>query len=181
MIDYPFTTVPATENLFDGLQIGILAEGVGSSINSRLLRFAGIRNAGISIQNGFLQLKGCTFFNCDNRAIDIETAQNVDIEGSEFTVDLDALGSAARTGLRIEAFALNSSLRIEDTGFDAVLASDGSDNRFDGIHLNGSEVGGNTAINILENQFSILGSASRAIFIEDAAFPTSSSINILNN
>ncbi len=180
----PFTINPSVlshHNRFDGLQYGIVAEGINTTIRGRSFEFLNIRRDGIFMNEGSLTLRQSTFRNCEENGVNITLAHLVDIGqncGFTVTTEIPAIVSPNfRAGVKIRGFALNSSVALNLT-FEANLA--GTTTQVNGIHLIGGNVGAGTRISVFQSSFSIRATASNGIFL-DGDFPASSETLIFNN
>jgi hypothetical protein len=172
---------PSGVNVFRDHQYGIKAMGISSHIGTQKLYMQRINKDGIYMEEGFLDLMKSSFIDCNEKGINIETAKIVDIRSNTsfvvtFSIPLNT--TVYRTGIYINKFALNSSVRIKECGFTADMA--GTQNLVRGVHLKGGNVGAGTRISIYQSPFTIRANGSDCIFI-DGNFPASSETHIYGN
>lgn len=183
-VNVPFTvsaSVEAFNNRFEGIQNGIVAEGGNTTISGRFFRFFEIRKDGIFMNNGSLILTGSQFRNCEEKGVNVNLAQRVDIRGCSFTMNTNAPASSLpnyRTGVYIGGFALNSY-----AGMDITVNADllGNSTPVRGVHLKGGNVGAGTHISVWQSDFSIGSESDVVCVFLDGAFPITSETHIYNN
>ena len=181
LIDADLFSFPSGVNVFRDQQYGINATGTSSHIGTRGLYMQRIKKDGIFMEEGFLDLMESSFIDCNEKGINIETAKIVDVRSNmhfAVTFSISPNPTLYRTGIYINKFALNSTVRINEGGFTADMG--GTQNRVRGIHLKGGNVGAGTRISISQSQFNIRASATAGIFL-DGNFPASSETHIFGN
>lgn len=180
-VNVPITVNPVAEafnNLFEGLQNGIVAEGGNTTISGRFFRFERIKKDGIHLEEGSLNLVNSRFLNCEEKGINIDLAHRITVRQGNFSVDRSIPESSQyRTGIYIDRFGLNSRVDLNMT-FTAYLPE--TENRVRGIHLKGGNIGSGTLIAIHDSYFSFRAQSSDGIFL-DGAFPRSSKTHIYEN
>lgn len=173
---------PSGVNVFRDHQYGIKAMGISSHIGTQKLYMQRIKKDGIYMEEGFLNLMESSFIDYNEKGINIETAKVVDIRSNTsfvvtFSTPPNPDPDLYHTGIYINKFALNSSVRIKG-GFTADMV--GTPNQVRGIHLKGGNVGAGTRISIYQSPFSIRANGSDCIFL-DGNFPASSETHIFGN
>lgn len=183
-VGVPVTISPSVEafhNLFEGLQYGIIAEGVNTTISGRFFRFRNLRRDGIKMDEGSLTLRQSLWHNCEEKGVNIALAHKVDIRDSclmTINTDIPAIAYPNyREGVYVGAFGLNSSINLS-FGFLANL--EGTTTPVRGVHLKGGNVGAGTKIIILQSSFTIRARASDGIFL-DGSFPASTETHVFAN
>ncbi len=184
-VGVPFTinpTVEAFHNRFQGLQYGIVAEGVNTTISGRFFIFRNLRRDGIKVDEGSLVLRQTFWHNCEEKGVNIALAHKVDIRESclmTLNTDIPAIAYPNyRGGVHIDAFGLSSSVNL-NFGFSADLA--GTTTPVKGIYLKGGSVGAGTKITVFQSGFSIHATGGSFGIHLQGAFPASSNTHIFAN
>jgi len=172
---------PSGVNIFRDQQYWINATGISSHIGTQGLYMQRIKKDGIWMEEGFLNLLKSSFIDCNEKGINIGTAKIVDVRSNTYFLVTSSISSNPalyRTGIYINKFSLNSTVRIKEVGFVADMG--GTQNLVRGIHLKGGNVGAGTKISISQNPFNIRSLASDCIFLE-GDFPATSETHIFGN
>ncbi|MFN0176132.1 MAG: T9SS type A sorting domain-containing protein [Saprospiraceae bacterium] len=168
-------------NVFRDQQYGIHSVGMSSHIGTQKLYMLRIKKDGIHMKEGFLDLMESSFIDCNEKGINIDTAKIVDVRNTNFAVtfSISPNPNLYRTGIYINKFALNSTVRINGIGFAADM--EGTQNLVRGVHLKGGNVGAGTTIRIGDGSiFSFRARSSQGIYL-DGIFPLTSTTEIWNN
>jgi hypothetical protein len=176
---YLYATQSITNRFFN-LNYGIVSEGVTSVLELNNATMEGIRNDGIFMEHGALNLINCTFTNCIRNGVRIGTAHRVDLRQCRFnfTTSFVASDLLPRNGVSINAFAAGSYTRI-NVGVNANMLT--VDNLIRGVYLKGGNVGAGSQITILDGRFFLRTKNSSYGITLDGFFPSSSQTNIYNN
>lgn len=163
-------------NLFSDLRYGIYAQGSASSIGASNLTMLRIRNAGIYMEEGTLNLKN-SYFGVLHYGINIGLAKLLDVKNTEFIV-ASSPTNIRRIGINVDKFSLNSKVSINGINFDADM--EGTTNKVTGIYLKGGNVGAGTKIRIGNSFIALRAKESHGIYL-DGIFPSSSTTEIWSN
>ncbi|MEO0132863.1 MAG: T9SS type A sorting domain-containing protein [candidate division WOR-3 bacterium] len=163
-------------NLFSDMRYGIYAQGSTSSIGASNLTMLRLRDAGIYMQEGVLNLRN-SYFGIRHYGINIGLAKVVDIRNTDFSV-ATLPTSIRRIGIYVDKFGVNSNVRISGINFDADM--EGTTNKVTGIYLRGGNISGGTKIRISNSQIAFRAKDSHGIYL-DGIFPSSSTTEIWNN
>jgi hypothetical protein len=165
-------------NRFDDLKYGVYAVGDFSHIGASRFYMRRIKKDGIYMREGSINLDNSWFYNCEGIGINIGTAKLVNVKNTQFTIS-STPSAEYRTGIYIDAFALNADVQINGISFSADM--EGTNNRVRGIHLKGGNVGAGTKIRIGGNSlFTLRARRSQGIYL-DGAFLSNSVTEIWGN
>lgn len=169
-------------NTFESLKYGIIAEGSPISIKGRFMHFKKIREAGIYMAGGLIDLTASRFYNCDKIGLDILEAHLVKLNGCRFDYSEGLSDPGAnfneRDGMHIKSFGFNSYISIFGCSFNANLTSAYKNVR--GLHFEGGTVGSGTQITISSNTWDYYANNSKGIYIP-GIFPSNCYIDIIGN
>ncbi len=148
------TSQNARINQFFDQHYGIFTEGSPTEINGQLFVMNRIKQEGILLHHGVLNITTSNFTNCKNNAIHIIRNQQTRIQGGTIAIDNNILKSSIHNGIKIDEFLPGSNTEITTTVRCSLIWSRFYE-KITGIHLQGGLVGAGTFISVSNSNISI--------------------------
>lgn len=169
----------AKANYFYDQHYGIYTEGEATEISGTIFRMLRIKDEGIVLCKGKLDISGSLFQNCRINAVHVLKNQATSIKATQFYINDQIIKSSLHTAIKIDEFLANSTTDIT-TSINAKLNWSRSGEKIIGIHFQGNQISGGTDIKVTNS--SILVDNRRGIGINlPGIFPSTSSTLIQNN
>jgi hypothetical protein len=173
------TSQYAKSNYFYDLHYGIFTEGEATEISGSIYRMFRIKDEGIVLCKGKLDISGSLFLNCRINAVHVLKDQTTSIKATTFIINDQIINNNLHTAIKIDEFLPNSTTNIT-TSINATLNWSRFGEKIIGIHLQGNKVAGGCDIKVTNSSISIDNKGGIGINLP-GLFPSSSNTLLENN
>ncbi len=175
------TISPINNSIFQGIQNGIVVEGINSKLVANGLEFLDIEVNGIDMSGKELKIENSKFENCGSNGLLMENVYKLDVQQSEFVINEAVKGMRPRSGIRTNGFLDNAILIIKDNTQNYNLIETSSSSKIYGMRLIGNSNTSNANILFEGNTSNLYDKNSSACIFLDGVFPATSSVDIRVN
>jgi hypothetical protein len=173
------TSQYAKSNYFYDLHYGIFTEGEATEISGSIYRMFRIKDEGIVLCKGKLDISGSLFLNCRINAVHVLKNQSTSIKATTFIINDQIINNNLHTAIKIDEFLPNSTTNIT-TSINAKLNWSRFGEKITGIHLQGNQIAGGTDIKVT-NSYVLVDNRGGIGINLPGLFPSSSSTLLENN
>ncbi len=175
------TTSPFDNSIFQGIQNGIVVEGINSKLVANGIEFEDIEVNGIDMSGKELTIVNSKFENCGRNGLLMENVFNLDVQQSEFVINKAVKGMRPRSGIRTNGFLDNATIFIKNNYQNYNLNESASQCQIYGMRFTGDGSSTNASMLISDNISLLKDKNSSACIFLEGEFPMNSSIDLRVN